>query len=630
MSEPKQRSEEPVEGTRPRRLALLAVVAGALFLLSICVLQVKSPLPATNPSQTSSSAAGETAGAVVLRSLVKSSDLPTYRSVLQQYNAELARSSEQRPPVLTDAEQVFLREHFQLDDDEINEVASGTFTLLDAHHLDACFLLHDVAETYLHDYPEEARPAAAFAWAMRHVRLVEGEEDIAPVQAVLRRGWGNDRERLFVFLALLEQLNVPGCLVIIPGPGTPRPWLAGALVGGDILLFDARLGAPLPEPGRRGIATLAQVRTQTEVVEQLAPYQYDVTPAQARRADLYVSCSLSALAPRMRHLQKRLAESSVVRLGQDLSDLGRRFPQSERTLAGASVAISSKPAGALATTHVLRAFLPPEEGGADQTRERQLNFNWTLIPWPLMPRGIDRVPKDWDLGIRLRNLFARPFLDFALKPQQPRQQMLHGRLDDAIKGLVETRERWLNAQAVLRGDAELQRQFAKWFDAAFKAQADLLIARGKFARQGTPEARANLDKAEAEMNGLWEKSQEPLQVVIGSAAGPLSAEATYLLALAKHEHAELSEARNLRRANAAEPDKATQAAWQAASDWWQKYLDDNAAAPAASAARLHRARALEALGERKTALGLLQAAVGSAQGWNKRALQYRIDQLQKR
>ena len=65
----------------------------------------------------------------------------------------------------------------------------------------------------------------------------------------------------------------------------------------------------------------------------------------------------------------------------------------------------------------------------------------------------------------------------------------------------------------------------------------------------TDEARQALEKAEAQMNGVWEKSQRPLQVVTGSAAGPLSAEATYLLALAKHEQAELSEARKLRRPN---------------------------------------------------------------------------------
>jgi hypothetical protein len=619
-------STEGVQADRGRTVKLLAAGAATLLLVSICVLQFRSPLPATNPSSASPGAAGEATLDAVLRPLAKASDLATYRSALQQYNAELARFPEQRPPGLTEAEQAFLRQQVQLDEDEINEVAGGTFTLLDAHHLDACLLFHDVTETYLKGCAEESRPAAAFAWAMRQVRLVENDDEPAPAAAVLRRGWGNDRERTLVFLALLEQLNVPGCIIILPA----RPWACGVLRGGEVQLFDARLGVPLPGPNGRGVATLAQVRSQPDVVHQLSPLQYDVTPEQARRADVYLACSLSASAPRMRHLQKLLANSSGVQLGHDLPELARNFQQAERGLAGASVRLGGKPAPAGAPTRVLRAFLPPEEGGADRTREKQRRFNGTLIPWTLLPAQIEDVSEQVELGMRLRTAFAKPFLDFALNPQQPRERMLHGRIDDAIKGLVETRERWQQLQTVLRGDRELEQSFAKWFQVAVKAQADLLGARRKFAERGTPELREALDKAEAQMKRVWEDSPKPLQFVIGSAAGPLSAEATYLLAVAKHEQAELAEARKRQSKTAAELEKEARAAWQAASDWWQKYLDDNASAPAATAARLNRARALEALGDYHSAIGVLQAGVGQAEGWSKRALQYRISQIQRR
>jgi hypothetical protein len=616
---------EGVRADRSRTVKLLAAGAAAVLLVSVCVLQIRSPLPATNPSSPSPGAPGEVSLDAVLRPLAKASDLATYRSALQQYNAELARYPEQRPPPLTDAGQAFLRQQVQLDDDEINEVAGGTFTLLDAHHVDACLLFHDVVETYLKDCAEESRPTAAFAWAMRQVRLVETDDEPAPPAAVLRRGWGNDRERTLVFLALLDQLNVPGCMILLPA----GPWACGALLGGEVQLFDARLGVPLPGPNGRGIATLAQVRSEPDVVHQLTPFLYDVTPEQARRAEVYLACSLSASAPRMRHLQQLLANLCGVRLGQDLPGRARKFQQAERGPAGASVRLGGKPGPVGAPTRVLRAFLPPEEGGTDHTRQKQRLFNGTLIPWTLLPAQIEDVSQQVDLGIRLRTAFAKPFLDFAL-PHQPRERMLHGRLDDAIKGLVETRERWQNLQALLRSDAELEQSFAKWFQVAVKAQADLLRVHREFAGKGTPELREGLDKAEAQMKRVWEDSPKPLQFVIGSAAGPLSAEATYLLALAKHEQAELTEMRKLQAKAPGELNKEAHDAWQSASDWWQKYLDANASAPAATAARLNRARALEGLGDYQGAVSVLQAGVGQAEGWGKRALQYRIDQIQRR
>src|SRR5262249_44330126 len=154
-------------------------------------------------------------------------------------------------------------------------------------------------------------------------------------------------------------------------------WLCGALIAGDIQLFDARLGAQLPGPNGQSIATLAQARTQAVIVQQLKPYQYDVTPEQARQAAVHVGCSLSALAPRMQQLQTQLAAFSNVRLSQDLAANARTLQQSEQALAGASVRIG----GSSSPMRVLRGYLPPEEGGGDRSREKQRRFNGTLIPW---------------------------------------------------------------------------------------------------------------------------------------------------------------------------------------------------------------------------------------------------------
>ena len=72
------------------------------------------------------------------------------------------------------------------------------------------------------------------------------------------------------------QLQAPeatrGDLVAV-GPELPVPIGPGVLIeeGGrsDIYLFDTRLGLPLPGPGGNGIATLAQLREQADLLTRI-------------------------------------------------------------------------------------------------------------------------------------------------------------------------------------------------------------------------------------------------------------------------------------------------------------------------------------------------------------------------
>ena len=105
---------------------------------------------------------------------------------------------------------------------------------------------------------------------------------------------------------------VQGCLVFCDGHAAPvDPWACGVMVNGkpDVYLFDPRLGLPIPGEDGKGVATLADVCTKPDLLKRLnidgAP-AYDVTPAQAAKAELHLVCSLSALAPRMEHLQDKV------------------------------------------------------------------------------------------------------------------------------------------------------------------------------------------------------------------------------------------------------------------------------------------------------------------------------------
>jgi hypothetical protein len=609
--------------------SFFALQAFFLLLLASC-----TRLPQGNPpSQTSSSAADQSLEAAVAP-LRKSTNLATYRGALQQLNAEMNRSPGGKIPLLTEVDQRFLREQFRLDEQELNEVASTSFTLLDAHHLDQCFLLHDAARALqLGGRPDDQRAAAAFAWVMRQVRLADEGDEPGPPAAVLRRGWGSDIERSFVFLALLDQLEIPGCMLAAADGKGQRLWIPGALVNNDILLFDTRLGVPVPGPAGQGIATLAQARTRSEVLGQLASYQYGVTANQLQQATVLMACPLSALSPRMWQLEKLLATSNPARLNQNPQTLVQKFRPAVQGPALAGVKLEFwQPGQVRSPTQALRAFLPPEQGGSDLSRERQLRFNGTMIPWQRLPAQIEKIPDQIELGSRLRALFAKGFLDFFIDTNKPRELMVHGRFDDAVKGLVETRDQSQQLQAMLRDEPGLEQAFDKWCQEAVDAQGDVLrlgstltAAKKKAEQEKTAEAQtametaqAALHKAETRMKTVWNEGEKPLRFVVGSAAGPLNAEATYYLALAKHEQAE--------QVGGAPTDKTSHVAWQSAAEWWQRYLQENPGGTAETAARLGRFRALEALGQHDAARAVLESA-SKLQGWDQRAVRYRLDKF---
>src|SRR5437660_3059531 len=292
----------------------------------------------TRPAATQQSATRSARGLVTLESirdlLHKAADYDDCRVAVQQLNLYIDGGPEEKPRSLSPEELELLKnkDQFGLDDGELAEVNRITFTPLDGHHLELCLLLHEAVRSLrLEKLAPLDQAAAGFAWVTRQVQLRERSGDALPPDFVLRRGFGTALERAHVFLAVLQQLGIDGCMLAIPGkPGEPtlRYWLPGALIDKQIYLFDTRLGLPLPGPKGQGIATLAQLRAQPDILRQLtvddrAPY--DVSQDQARQAEIHVACVLSALAPRMRYLQERLSGTDKVLLSVDPVALVQHF-----------------------------------------------------------------------------------------------------------------------------------------------------------------------------------------------------------------------------------------------------------------------------------------------------------------
>ncbi len=567
---------------------------------------------------------------------------PSYencRGAVQQLNAHLAQNPEQKPPALTEAERSLLTKGLGLEPEEVAEVESTSFTLLDAHHLDQCLLFDDAARSMgIDEQPPLVRASAALAWATRQVRIREQEGDLIPAAFVLRRGWGTSLERALVFLALVDQLGLEGCLIALPdGPGAPtvRYWIPGVLVEGQIYLFDTRLGLPLPNPEGKGIATLAQVRSQPEWLRALTvddKLPYDVTAEQVKRAEVHLVCALSALAPRMHYLQNELATTDRVNLAVKATTLLENFQAACKgpALEGTEVRFWSQAGDANAPTRLVRGFVPPAEGGTDKTSRRERLF-LELIPWASMPRQIQNLPGE--PGQRLRQFFAEPFVSFAFAPKRPRDLMLHGHFQEATTILVEMREVLRRSKEILRAQTDLDQKVEQWCERAVEVYAGLIRAEreagGAAARSGV------LLAAQTQVDNLWKGSKDMVVLVQASSAQATDAEVTYLLSLCKHDQAERSEAR-LERArqdgkSVSPVDiKTAQEAWRSAANWWDTFLDNHPAAPAAASARLHRARVAQLLGHRDMAVNLLENLSGELTALEKTGRLYQANQLKAR
>jgi hypothetical protein len=631
----------------------------------------------TAPIQASTAPVDDSLEAVT-ETLRRGADIDACRTVAQQLNKYVERHPDSRPVPLGTEQKELLRTQFGLDAGEVTEVASEVFTPLDAHYLEQVFLFRDALRPVAAaELPPLDQATAAFAWVTREIALRERPTDALPPVIALRRGWGSSRERALVFLAALQQLGIDGCMVAVPagpqGGKNIRLWSVGALVDKDIYLFDPRLGLPLPGPDGRGIATLAHARTRSDVFRPLEvdpKYPYDITPEQAKQAEVYVGCPLASLAPRMHLVQDMLASSEGTNLWIEAGTLLKRFTEatSGPAFCGSTVRVWNNSGDMNTPFRVLRYYLPQSEGGVDSTDRRHQTLTTLLVPWQLFPRELADL--QGDPGQRLRQFFAAPFLYVRTEPRMPkellqawlpglyeqkgenqegprkspdliqhgrmpRDLMLRSRLDDATNVLV-TIHGELHRQLSQPQDPGQDAAVLQWRDRAVEVYANLLRLN---AAAANPRARVVVDANEVKLAkdhvaAVWSHAGSVMAVLQRAAASPMSEEITYLLALCKQEQAERAVSRQHQSAGGKPPSsveqKSAQAAWKPAAGWWETYLDEHARDPRAAAARLHRARALEALGQPQAAAALLEDLSGELTSLEKTARLYLAQQLKKK
>ncbi len=214
--------------------------------------------------------------------------------------------------------------------------------------------------------------------------------------------------------------------------------------------------------------------------------------------------------------------------------------------------------------------------------------------------------------------------------------MLHGRFEEAASLLVIMRPE-LQRQRDLPVSSKLNEAVRRWSEKMIEAYSNLIQAEDAEKTRGK-EAGAGVAvlQAKERVNQLWGIERAPAMALLQKAAAqPMLDRVVFLLALCKQEQAERLQVRReqagrLNKTLSGAEAKESEAAWNSASSWWRSYLSEYATSPTAPSARLLRARALQALGDRDAAVALLENLASVSNDLEKAARLYLAKQLKTR
>jgi hypothetical protein len=580
---------------RPARLAAILL----LFVVAGC--STRPPAAKTDSAERRQ----ENPWPHVAAELRRDSDILAVRRVLDQLRINLVNSTDPQfqPDTLDAAHEGQLRKLLNLTDRDIAEIRPASFTGLDAYHLAECYYLRDAARSLgVAGLPPERQARLAFDWVVRQVTLsplaanYQGQRQFMPPAApslVLGRGAGSGLERAYVFIALVKQLGLDGCLVgppdaalrpwsyaADPMPNVPPRgpfWAVGVRVTDAVLLFDPWRGEPVPGP-MGGIATLAQVAADPTL---LSPWRADkaapwLTPHDVVAKSVpFLTASLSSLAPRLTRLEAEIANDAPgVKLTTDAAAFRERFAPATPYKA---VGFWNPPEEAFSPTETLASFVPPAEGGLgllpdllNTYRASQVPFESFAMPAVLLPKGPAASGELPDPGVpeaveRLRVLCISAYGNTFLASPTPRERIQRGQFAEVAPLLVQRRSAFTAGLERLRTDRNRDAKLVQWAEAARDAYTKLLRARDDAARAS----------AAAEVEAFWKADGATVSAIVDAAISEAgAAEATYLLALCRHEQAERAELTADRAAGTpAEARARARAAedWSEAAGWWGRY-----------------------------------------------------------
>jgi hypothetical protein len=552
----------------------------------------------------------------------KETDAAGVRASLGKLTDDLAaRQDVPGPTALSPDAEKTLATLARLAPEDLEVVRPAGFFGADAAYVADCLYLRDSARAVDPiGLPPAEQAKAAFAWVCRQIYVQPWVTDdgrfvpAVPPTYVLRRGWGTGYERATVALALFQQLGLDAGLVGPPDAAekpagfmppwidqkeTPTPlgpfWAVAVRAGADVLLFDPFGGRPFP-------GTLAQVTANPDLLKPWVDdkaHPWKVPADAVKQATVYLSAPVQALAPRMATLEDKTKGELDARLSVDVIALRDRFAAPAPGGPGlADVKVWNPPGDGLAYTRVLGSFLPAEEGGHDRRSPGQRLLD--LYQGSLFPRqifaGADVLPRDLvpqPAKDRLILAAASGYQAAFLAAPTPRERMQRGQIQDATRFLSDRQDAFARGQEQVRNATP--EQIAEWVKTANELY--LALRRAEYPNENQTRPNPPTDPAVAAARGaiedFWRTTAPVAQGIIARATARSGlAEASYLLALAKHEEAERQQLRadKVGGADGVRAKASAANAWAEASNTWRSYLEQAASFPV----RVAHARTLQA------------------------------------
>lgn len=577
----------PEPPTFPRFLAGLscfAVLLAAIMAVTIGGCS-KPPSTTTIADNTNAGPKGDPWKAAGAR-LKKQTDLATTKAALATLTSEVGQTL----PTLSEGDFTALEKVVPLSPADREEIHGAAFSAHDPVYLADCFYLRDAAKSLaLTGLSPDQQADHAFAWVCRQVylqpwvRSLGGpvyEPTALPPTTILRRGFGSGLERMYVFLALLQQLELEGCLIGGPDAGSgesrkgvsmtypnlpqfkvPRGpfWAVGVRVGNDVRLFDPWRGQPFP-------VTLNQLKAKPDELKSWFEDKANISGAtldDAKKATVFLTVPVNALSPRIAAFETHLKGELGVKVAYDLKSL-----QTMQSALNPKTMFWNPPNDPFAYGRVSHSFWPLEMGGSDRTPPSPTRlyetFLYNQIPTSAFrpPDGLAEVPAQ-RIAVISASLLGASFVE----PPNPRERIQRGQFQDAAKDIVTKQELFSAGLERLRTeDAAKQKELIKeWIETANK----LYLAIGRAQVDNDPEAQA---EAVARMEAHWKEPGSRLLVDKASAEVG-RAEAAFLLALCKHEQAERAQLRFERAtgSDAALLKLDALDAWKTALSAWRTY-----------------------------------------------------------
>jgi hypothetical protein len=163
------------------------------------------------------------------------------------------------------------------------------------------------------------------------LRGIPGPGYTAAPWFVAMSGHGDAWQRGRLFIQLARQQGMDAIMLgVADASDTSKatPWACGVLLGDQIYLFDPAIGLPIPDSTGDGVATLAQVSKEPQLLRSLDvddEHQYPLDEKQVKSVFALIDAPLEALSERMQILQEGLAGERQLKLALQPSQLAARL-----------------------------------------------------------------------------------------------------------------------------------------------------------------------------------------------------------------------------------------------------------------------------------------------------------------